>query len=395
MPSSILIFKGITTMVNNEQLEKFGGAAIQIRAFFLTVFLIFISIPSINWIIDPSGLFFNRDRILKPYMSINWFPIKQIIERNEVCDSLIFGTSRILIWDTSPLSSQSCKTPYMGKGMQSFVAGIKTIAEHDIKIGDVYITIERAMFYNQERFTYKRSAMLNLDYPSNYSENIFAFKTLLYTNTYSNIQEFLKEPSPDQYPVWKQNLYDSNLGQFQHLIYRWEAGLQHIKWKSSKERIQNVYRLPPYEVVTEYRDYDSGTVLSLLAEIKALSSKYNFNVTYIRAPIFIKNIVATNKEEFFDAYRQLVSHAPYYDFSYDIEYLKDPSLWIDSSHYNKAVSDQIIYNLHKGNSGMDFGKYVTKDNIEEHLKKFEENIYQSFINVKPLPPNTIIHKSWL
>jgi|GEM_PF-2875321 len=370
-------------------------ALINIKAFFITVAAVLALVPLINLYIDPSGIFFNRARIIAPAASANWTPMRHIIEGKEKCHAFAFGTSRMLTWDTNELPNKPCKIMYPGKGMQSFLRGIKTLIKHNIKLNTVYITVERGAFYNQKRFGYKQSSAQSLDYPSNYNEIIFAYKTLLYANTFSNIKKILEKPTIYQYPAWDKFFREPNAVLFRHLIFRWESDLGHIKWKSNQERVNAIYNLPPYASVTAYRDYKPETIAKIIKEINFLAQKHNFKVIYIRAPIFVKNIVATDKNEFFDAYKLLANLTPFYDFSYDIKYSNNPSLWIDSVHYNKSVATLVTDNLGRNNSEMTFGAYITKDNINAHITQFEENVHTNFLNKKPYPPNTEINKSWL
>ena len=379
--------------MTNERPTNQHNSPKRIKQFFITVFCVFFIIASINLWIDPSGIFFNRDRIIEPRSSTAWLPMKLVIDRKEECHNFIFGTSRIYSWDTTPLREKTCKFSYPAKALQSFHSGLNTLINHQIKINNVIITVERAAFYNQEQFGYKKSAALGLDYPSNLMETVFAIKTLLYTNTHSNIQKYFSEPIESEYQ--RENFQKSDERIFRQLIYRWEPEFKNVKWKTSQEHTDAVNSAKAYSGVDLYRNYEPLPAINLLKKINGLSKKHNFKVTYIRAPIFIKNIVATNKTEFFDAYRRLANTTPYYDFSYDINYLKKPSLWIDYSHYKKGVAELIINDLNKKTTELQFGKYITKNNVDIHLAQFEKNIYKYFIDLKPYPPNTVIHSSWL
>ncbi len=364
-----------------------------LKAFFITIPCVFIIVAMTNALIDPSGIFFNRDRILRPLSSTAWLPMQRLVDGKETCHHFVFGTSRILVWDTTLLSNKPCKLSYPAKGLQSFIKGINTLIDHNIRIDSLVVTVERAAHYNQDRFSYKQSASLGLDYPSNVYDRIFAMKTLLYSNTYSNIETLLSEPKFEQY--LRKSYYKSDQHHFRQLRYRWRVGETHLLWDKPEDHVAAVNGVSAYPGVQQYRRYQPDKVISILGEIDALSKDHDFDVTYVRAPIFLKNIVATNKDEFFDAYKKLADFTSFYDFSYDVEYLKAPELWVDYSHYNKDVAARMLRNIGRRPSEMSWGKYISNDNIDAHLKLFEENLYTYFINLKPHPPNTVIDESWL
>ena len=363
-----------------------------VKIFFIVVFFMFAFVPAVNFFIDPSGIFFNRDRILDPDFATSWIPMEKILNREETCNSYIFGTSRIVVWDTNSLPGKPCKMSYPGKGLQSFLRDIKTLIKNGIEINNVIVTVGVQSFYNNERYLYEKSASISLDYPSTIKQAAFAYKTILYANTYTNIEKFISKPETGQY--WKKSFRDSDQDRFRQLKYRWELDKKHVKWNNPQEHTDAVNSIEAHPWVLQYRDYQPEQTLDIIREMILLSEQHNFKITFLKAPILLKNIVATDKNEFLDHYKRLAEVTPYYDFSHDIAYLKNPSLWMDYTHYKKKIADMMVADLNKNGQEMQLGKLVTKQNVDAHTSQLEKNVYQHFINTPPLPPNTIIDPSW-
>lgn len=364
-----------------------------VKVFFIVVFLMFAIVPAVNFFIDPTGIFFKRERILDPDFATSWIPMEKILAREEVCKSYVFGTSRIVVWDTNALPGKPCKMSYPGKGLQSFLRDLKTLIDNGVEIERIIITVGVQSFYNHERYLYEKAASISLDYPSTLHQAAFAYKTILYANTFTNIEKLISKPEIGQY--WKKSFRESDQDRFRQLKYRWEPDKKNVKWNNPQEHTDAVNSIEAHPWVLQYRDYQPQQALDIIQEIISLSKRHNFHIKFIKAPVLLKNIVATNKNEFLDHYKQLAEITPYYDFSYNIEFLKAPSLWIDYTHYKKKISDMMVADLNTNQNEMRLGKLINRNNVDAHISQLEENIYKHFINTKPLPPNTIIDPSWL
>ena len=128
-------------MTETKELENNNLKIRSIKAFFTTVLCVFLVIPLLNFLLDPSGLFFYRERIIELDMASSWVATKQLIDGEETCPNIIFGTSRIMPWDTSKTPDQLCKLSYPAKGLQSFVRDIKTLIKHDVELNKVIVCL--------------------------------------------------------------------------------------------------------------------------------------------------------------------------------------------------------------------------------------------------------------
>lgn len=364
-----------------------------VKAFFLSSFFIFLMIPTINIVIDPTTVFFNKKRILEPHLSMTWLPLQQVISSKTDCTAFLFGTSKILPWDTNKLNQRPCKLSYPAKGVQSYERALRILIAHGIKIDHVIITIEREMFYNQENFGYVSSAESGLEYPENYQEILYALRTILFANTWTNIQNFFAPPHEEEY--WRPHFRLPSETILRELHYRWEPGREQEKFANRQEHEKAINEIPSLWRVSKYDDYQPEQAMQSLKNIVSLAAQHNIKLVIVRPPTFVKNIAASEKNSFLDAYRQLAEIVGFIDFSYDIAYLSKPHLWIDSVHYRREVAKIIMENLNARPDDMEFGRYVTSENIEQHLQEFESNMYKNFINNTPHPPNTLIHKSWV
>lgn len=382
-------------MTNNKPQEN--RCFSKIVLFLGSVVCVFIFSAIANYVIDPTGAFFQREPILRPAIAPTVGQVKRVINGDEPgCQDFLIGTSVVLVLDTTSLTQKTCKLVFYGKGIQSYIKGVKTLLDHGVQIDHLIVFISYDHFYNQSRFAYDISYIYGLDYPRGLYETLFYFKTLFFLDLYETAKQLYIPSNDSQFPIWNKDLRKTDLTAFEGLKYRWDISTPFVPWPSQEARNRGIEGLGPSTLVTENRDYEPEAFKALLRELVALSEWHQFDVTFVRPPNFYKNVAATHKQEFFDSYRQILEISPYYDFSYAIQYLRDPALWLDMNHYNKEVAKRIMRDLkNREVSAPDFGKVITKDNIDAHLKTLEEDIYQYFIDVKPYPPNTLIHDTWL
>lgn len=382
--------------MTNDETQKTKSLA-KIALFLGGVICVFIAAAMTNYVIDPTGAFFQRERILRPAIAPTVAQMERVIKRDEKgCNDILIGTSVVLVLDTTTLPQKTCKLAFYGKGIQSYIKGIQILVDQGIDINHMIMFISYDQFYNQARFDYDISYIYGLDYPSDWYEKLFYLKTLLLLDLYETFFQMSQPAREDQFPKWNEDLQLTDLSIFSSIKYRWDTTVPNVPWPSQDARNQAIESLGPSTLVTENRDYQPVAFKALLGQVVALSEKHDFTITFVRPPNFYKNIAATHKQEFFDSYRQLLEISPYYDFSFDIQYLRDPALWIDMNHYNQDVAARVMQDLKThGQAAPTFGKMVTKDNIDAHLKTLEQDVYTYFIDVKPYPPNTLIHETWL
>ena len=107
-----------------------------------------------------------------------------------------------------------------------------------------------------------------------------------------------------------------------------------------------------------------------IIKIKALCDDNNIQLIVFINPIHIVTYRNTDMQDFNEFKRQLAQVTDYYDFSGLNEITTNNYYYYETSHYRPLVGDMIVNRLfNKGN--VDFGVYVTKDNVDEHLQRLE------------------------
>lgn len=124
---------------------------------------------------------------------------------------------------------------------------------------------------------------------------------------------------------------------------------------------------------TVYRGNRIKETIAELEALKVLCAENNIELLVFINPINAVTYRDTNMQEFNAFKRQLAQITDYYDFSGLNEITTNNYYYYETSHYRPMVGDMIVNRLfNKGNA--DFGAYVTKDNVEEHLQKLEAQL---------------------
>lgn len=131
--------------------------------------------------------------------------------------------------------------------------------------------------------------------------------------------------------------------------------------------------------------------LRFASDIIELSNEYNFEVTLLFTPRWVKAYYRRDHQSIFEFKRQLSELHSFYDFSGVGKYTVDSSYWTDSSHFDTNLgvyAGDVIMN------GQDeeliFGRLVTSDNILQHLGELKNNLITNFRPMLNRYPDIII-----
>lgn len=93
-------------------------------------------------------------------------------------------------------------------------------------------------------------------------------------------------------------------------------------------------------------------------------------------PIHLLTYRATNLDEFDEFKRKLADITSYYDFSGVNDITTNNYYYYETSHYRPMVGDMIIHRIFNEpkDSSSTFGHWVTKDNVDEHIKKINKDL---------------------
>ena len=110
-----------------------------------------------------------------------------------------------------------------------------------------------------------------------------------------------------------------------------------------------------------------------IEEIVNLSKKYDFNLLIFINPIHKTTYLDTNFNNFQIFKNELVQLTDYYDFSGLNRITTNNYYYYETSHYRDIAGELIKQRLFKSENN-NFGIYVSKNNIDEHLENLKEQI---------------------
>lgn len=124
---------------------------------------------------------------------------------------------------------------------------------------------------------------------------------------------------------------------------------------------------------THYEGNRIKETISELRQLKEICDAYDIELIVFINPINAVTYRANNMREFNEFKYQLAQITEYYDFSGLNDVTTNNYYYYETSHYRPLVGDMIIKRIfHHGND--DFGFYVTKENVINHLHELEAQL---------------------
>ncbi|WP_295159133.1 hypothetical protein [Selenomonas sp. AE3005] len=124
---------------------------------------------------------------------------------------------------------------------------------------------------------------------------------------------------------------------------------------------------------THYEGNRIKETISELHQLKEICDEKGIELIVFINPINAVTYRDTNMQEFNEFKYQLAQIMDYYDFSGLNDITTNNYYYYETSHYRPLVGDMIINRIfHNGND--DFGYYVTKENVENHLQKLDAQL---------------------
>lgn len=139
------------------------------------------------------------------------------------------------------------------------------------------------------------------------------------------------------------------------------------------------------EFLEKYPDFDEelqpikGTAINKNVEsvkrVKDYLKEHDVNFTFIAAPTYHKEMDRYDKGEIAEFWKKLADVTEFWDFTgYNTESY-DARNFYDNMHYRNSMGEWVVHRIH-GNDELvpeDFGRYTTKENVDEHLREMYGN----------------------
>lgn len=341
-------------------------------------FTIMMLIPLVglfNYVIDPLGfnkkILINNINIFKEDNTLFTIKYKMPLLRKGGWDNLMLGTSRIGVMDPHIVDTylggktfnMSIPLSLMPSQLDSFLYAIKFNKIKNIIYGIDFITFDKNRKLNDDYIQYKDELQSFGKFRT--YDIYFNLKTLK-----KSIDTILNNSSSDPklYPFFSEN----GMRNFQNFEQQLSSGHFNIQTSINKH-LQRYFR----ENDGFYVNYDfSSEYMQMFKKIVNYCHQNDINIYVYIPPMYVEHFYAIKeaglKIKFETFKRELVKITDFIDFTGVNSITTNKNNYWDSSHlrteHTKIVMARLIDNIHI-EKHQNFGIMVTKNNIEEHLKK--------------------------
>lgn len=339
--------------------------------YFLIIFAVaIVGIVAYNLIFDPFSVFAdtNYDAVKNKKVMPNerYVKMKYVLENSDKYDSYLIGscTSNFMNLDKVPTGKWYNLT-YTNNTISEMNRSLKLLLKRDVKIKRVLVQISDASL-KLDVNEYKEICSRLLNYCS-YPEG--AKETAVF---YARYLTYFPLTNPAKFDPWiegsKHNIFKG--GSFVDELPKDESVMLESHEDSFRPDKFGTYEAP-------YNPED----MALLKEMKELCDQHNIEFELFIIPEFIENYKHLDIKAFSEAKRKIVEFTQFYDFT-SVNYItQEQKYWCDPIHINdwgsKMMVDRIFYqDKTKAPKINGFGVYVTKQNVEQHIKKTEEEFYK-------------------
>jgi hypothetical protein len=354
------------------ELKRFFG---QLLKPFLLLMVVSFPLLFFNVVIDPFKVFLKGFPI--SYIEPNKQNLKMnyILKNKTKFDSFIFGSSRTNFIDPSDIhSGKYYNMTYPGGIPNQHFKNIAYLYKKGVKIQNLIIAVDYLSFFNDKRSDADNLVMK--DFPVTLEEKFNFYKTYLFLFPEKKLIKEAISKTPIDYSA----LYSKGI-MINHKVN------DDIEADIDKFVNQPKFKIP-YSKYENDRPIDLA--LSQIDSIVQFSKRHHINLKIFINPTHVTTYVNINLDEYYEALRKLAKITDYYDFSGLNNVALDNYNYFEPSHFRLSVGKMIIAkieNISDKTIPDDFGRMVTKDNIENHIQ-FHEKLFYDYIRCCEWPLKT-------
>jgi hypothetical protein len=365
-------------------------------------FITYYKIQIYNYFVDDYSIFKNVENdyiYLNREPNQNFIKMNFLINKKHSFDSFIFGSSRVGKIHPGNIDNGNYYNMTYSEGLPSdHLENIKLLLKSKVEIKNIIIALDNFSFLVDPDSHLKQYLRLP-HYLTDISEKnklefyLFYLNMKPNTRTQAQLTDFLI--SGDSRITYPYDFFETGMPTLlESETIRIESNIQnHIANKTflnpSKNNVGKKHRID--ETINE------------IGAISKLSKIHNFNLIVIINPVHMTTYLDANFIDFQKFKNKLSTVTNYYDFS-GLNYITvNNYFWHGTSHYRFKAGDiikKIVFNYDNNDIPDDIGVFVTKNNINNHLKMLENQIknkeqiikakvlaFEPNIHINCIPPN--------
>lgn len=319
----------------------------------LIVAAVLLLVIGYNYKFDTSGLYNKDFSVPRVEPNQHFVKMQYLLDNPLKYDAYCFGSSRVGNIDLKKINNgyNYYNMTYSEGIPKEWLEDIKILIKHNVSIKQIMIGIDDFSF----RVNPESHESQYLRKP--YQENNF--------NTYiSYILKMPSKPVTDKGIMSIFDIYDSGRPLHPAVDERIESDIEgHINGEKFRKG-------------TPYGGNRIDKTIAEIKEIKEITAANGIELIVFINPINLLTYRANNLEEFDEFKRELAEITSYYDFSGLNDITKNNYYYYETSHYRPLVGDMIVNRIFNEpeNDDSKFGYWVTKDNVNAHIKTLNKDL---------------------
>jgi hypothetical protein len=344
----------------------------------LTVLFLISIIPvaSFNYFIDPYGIFNNL--CMNLWYELGYEPnqhyakMRHLINDKHSWDSYLFGASRAGKINPDLIPDGNYYNMNYSEGLPGeHLVDIKVLLEKGVPLKNVIIGLDNFSYTMRPEDHYDQMMRHPYD-ASDFKRYIFQIK-YLYSAPRIGIINNIRSKDNNYYLI-NFNILGNGMQNLERVDKKIERDIErHIKG----ERF-NKANIVPFgkELENKYMNMMDETIRDIV-EIIELSKKYRFNLYFFINPTYYKYYIQDNPYHFLMLKKKLAQITNYRDFSGFNTINNNSYYYYETSHYRIIAGDLIacrMINCANIKVPEDFGVFITKENVDDHIKKQNDEL---------------------
>jgi hypothetical protein len=280
--------------------------------------------------------------------------MKFILENPDKFDSFIFGSSRVNFIDPDNIRQAKYYNMTYSSGIPvDHYYDIKVMLDNGVNIKNLLIGIDYISFFENN----EAHDLLRKKYPVGFPDKIEFYKDYIFyiPDLIFVKKTFIKDMTSDRSKVYTKGI----------LVY---PDKDSVITNSPQQFIVN--NKFSYPISLRYVNSNIDKAINEISKIVNIAHENHINITFFINPTHHITYLNLRLDDYFYALEKLSEITEYYDFSGLNSIAVDNLKFYETSHFSKGVGNLIIakmFNQPEPAIPEDFGRYVTKANIKEHI----------------------------
>ena len=354
-----------------------------IKVWFLTIVFIILGIGGFNYLIDPYGInnFYKKSgiNIYKKSNTGYTYIVKTNAIKENKFDTLMLGTSRI-----GSMNPEIVNKYINGKAFNFSIPISTTEIQYKLFLYNLKYNNIKHLIYGIDFMSFNKNRTIEVDYMDFYEledkienkEKISSYPLYFNSTTLEHSFDVLRNNISGRNKIERQYLLKNGMREFGNHIQNLKSGKLNID-ANIKASIGSFFT--PLGV---YKNYEfSYKYLEHFKKIIEYCKNNNIQVFVYIPPMYSDHFDALSSAGYYDEFelfkKELVKITNYTDLTGHNTVSNNKHNYWDSSHLRNELTEVVMAKVFNDKSMQvpyDFGKTITKDNIDNHLEILKSQI---------------------